>query len=265
MNTHADEPILQRIKKLLELAADPANEHEAASAAAHAQRLMFKYNIDQAALESIGKADAKKIERESVEAGYTPGTGMDWRISLAAAIAKYGFGQVIIHGTGKWTRFSFIGRKDDVEAMKATYTYLTVELARLLAEFSKKAWADAKQEARDRLMSFHEWESIYSHRHPLRMKNSWLLGAAMGVSDALRDEQQANVKEAGDAGTALVVIRGTEVADYIKEQYPSLNTRKSNSKQQVDWASIAAGRRAGHAAAGTRGQKKIGAVAQLEG
>lgn len=80
------EKILEKIKKLLTLAADKANENEAISAALKAQELMAKYNIELADIQDGAKAEAITTET------YTPKANQHyvrkWRYTLSQIIAK---------------------------------------------------------------------------------------------------------------------------------------------------------------------------------
>lgn len=78
--------ILEKIEKLLALAADKANEHEAISAALKAQELMAKYNIELAEVQGDVKSETITTEM------YTPKANQHyvrkWRYTLSNIIAK---------------------------------------------------------------------------------------------------------------------------------------------------------------------------------
>lgn len=80
------EKILDKITKLLALAADKANENEAISAALKAQELMAKYNIELADVQD------KTAINNIVETTYTPKANCHyvrkWRYMLSKIIAK---------------------------------------------------------------------------------------------------------------------------------------------------------------------------------
>ena len=57
-----NQPIIEKIKKLLALA-NSSNEHEAALAASHAQRLLSEHNLAMADIEAAHKPDkADKVD-----------------------------------------------------------------------------------------------------------------------------------------------------------------------------------------------------------
>lgn len=69
-----DEPnmdaILDKIAKLLNLAAKNSNEHEATAAAAKAQELLTTYNLDVAAVERVSGRTSGKREDAKVNGGF---------------------------------------------------------------------------------------------------------------------------------------------------------------------------------------------------
>jgi len=68
-NTPGMDKVIAQIQKLLNLAANNPNENEAASAAAKAQELLVKYNLDSAVLETAKGVDGKR-EQAKVEGGF---------------------------------------------------------------------------------------------------------------------------------------------------------------------------------------------------
>lgn len=95
------ENIISKIEKLLALAQKNPNENEAMSAAAKAQELMAKYNIQMDQLE----ADEKSAQKIGT-ATHSEGKGYKWRYTLAGIIArnfrcKYymiGHDQIVFYG-----------------------------------------------------------------------------------------------------------------------------------------------------------------------
>jgi len=256
-----DEAVLKRIKKLLALATS-SNEHEAALAASKAQALMFQHNLEMAAISGVDLSpDVTKVIRERVKAGATPGTGTQWRVDLADAVASYGFCDVVIHGRGKYMQFSFIGRRADLEVAKYTYEFLTERFSVLVQEYGKTRWAEAKAEAKAEGITFHQWERDHSWDHPLKAKNSWLHGAVSGARTKMREEYVER-REASEQANALVVVRGEEVALAVKEMFPKLGVFQA-SRSFVDGTAFGAGKVAGYAAAGAKRGAIGGSVGSL--
>lgn len=93
--------ILQKIRKLMRLAAGNANAHEAAAAAAKAQELIQRYKLDAATLDATDDDEAKRraekvqgyYENPAVETTtrYNPADAGVWevvRVSPCSAVAK---------------------------------------------------------------------------------------------------------------------------------------------------------------------------------
>ncbi len=117
-------PIVEKIRKLLKLAADPSNPHEAALAAERAQELLFRHHLDM--------ADVAEVDATGVVEADRPLITEPWRKALAALIARYNFCRLL-----EWTGgMKFIGSPADVE----TVLYLYVYLSRTIARLARDAW-----------------------------------------------------------------------------------------------------------------------------
>lgn len=81
-----DVKVIDRIRKLMALAANNTNEHEAALAAAKVQELLADYNLTMAALDASGQAsEGRKKDTVIGKAMYA------WQRDLMAAIARANF------------------------------------------------------------------------------------------------------------------------------------------------------------------------------
>jgi len=76
--------VIERVKKLLALAAGNANEHEASAASAMAQKLMEDHNIDMAVLGKSGKGQQGSPRKDAKEKGGLYG----WQRDLWKACAE---------------------------------------------------------------------------------------------------------------------------------------------------------------------------------
>ncbi len=81
-----NEKILDRIVKLLNLAANNPNAEEAASAAAKAQEIMTQHNLDMGSIERKSGTSDEKREKEAVEGGF-----YKYNRDLYSAVAKLNF------------------------------------------------------------------------------------------------------------------------------------------------------------------------------
>lgn len=237
--------LLAKIAKLLALAADKANEHEAAVAAAHAQRLLHEHNLSVAEVEASGKAKASPVGERAHGRKVKPGSGMTWRSTLAGIVADSGFCRVLCLKQATMLHLFWIGREVDVATCVYVYEYLERELERLAQEYSTERWEEAKQGAKARGISFHEYEAILRDRgqHPLLARRSWLDGAVRGVWETLEAESLA--RRSSEAGTALVVCREGELMEYLAKAYPKLKYEKPKAEKhdvEAYFAGIKTGR-----------------------
>lgn len=108
-------PIIEKIRKLLALA-NSCNEHEAALAASHAQRLLSEHNLAMADIES----EQKPQSADKVEATVSK-TLPKWVRYLSAGVCTAFDCQAIHHpALGKMT---FIGVGADVQIAAYTFAY----------------------------------------------------------------------------------------------------------------------------------------------
>lgn len=205
-----DERIIDRIRKLLALAGDNPNEHEAAAAAAKAQALMQEHDL--AAADVSVKTDARTAGiTQAATVLRQRGKPGSWKEGLFSAVAE-------TSDCWAWstsTRGSMLGRERDVEMAEYLFAYLVRELERLQHAYGATRWDELKAYARQNGISTHTAESHYSARgrHPLRAKDSWIRGAVESVIRTLREQKAERTAQAAKAG-ALVVHKEQEKREY---------------------------------------------------
>src|SRR5262245_56441648 len=84
------EKVIEKIRLLLKLSESP-NVYEAAAAAAKAQELMFKYNLDLAQVEAVRPESAEPYIQER----FSVGGSSHWLKLLMFAIARHNFCQAV--------------------------------------------------------------------------------------------------------------------------------------------------------------------------
>lgn len=170
---------LEKVRKLLALAQSD-NEHEAALAAAAADRLLTKYELDRAELDAP-EDDAEECQEWEHPLYTFNKKRPTWKGVLAAGISRH-FG-CFVYRTHKYGegRCVLIGRASNVAAARYIFEWVSQEIDRLAS----------KQKGNGR-----SWVSAYRH------------GAASAVLDALKKEREAASREARTAatGSALVAI-----------------------------------------------------------
>lgn len=231
MPTEVSDSLLAKIAKLLALSKDKSNEHEAAQAAALAQKLLHEHNLSLAQVERRAGRPKGEVGQKRQAQPIKPGSGSTWRLRLAAHIASSNFCKVLHIKEGNLLTLIWIGRDADVQVGIYIYEYLQRELERLAQEYSVSQWEAAKLEAVDEGMSFHAYEKVLrcQNRHPLLAKRSWLEGAVAGVASTLTKEQQLRLTES--TSTALVAVRDQEIAQFVQKTYGKLGRGRGVSSR----------------------------------
>ena len=143
--------ILEKVQKLLNLAAKAGSEAEAASATSKAQELLTTYNLDMASVEEASGVKSGKREQEKLAGGV-----YEYQRTLWGYVAELNFCLYWTSKSVKWTekrvrdswtgemvtkevrtrtwKHALVGRTVNVAATKAMATYLEQAIERLLRE-----------------------------------------------------------------------------------------------------------------------------------
>ena len=157
-------PIIEKIKKLLALA-NSSNEHEAALAASHAQRLLSEHNLAMADIEASHKPD-KADKVETIISKTLP----KWLRHLIAGVSTAFDCQAVHHpATGKMT---FIGVGADVQIAVYTFAYLDRTVRKLCTSYMKQHVI-----------------STMANRHRELMRQSYYLGAVSTINARLKEQK----------------------------------------------------------------------------
>lgn len=171
-------PIIEKIKKLLALA-DSSNEHEAALAAGHAQRLLSEHNLAMADIEAARKPDkADKIDTAVSKS--LP----KWLRHLSGGVSN-AFDCQAIHNPAAG-RLTFIGVGADVQIAAYTFAYLERTLRKLCSAYIKG-----------------NADSTTATRHRELMRQSYYLGAVSTITARLREQKTRTPVTSG----ALVPVK----------------------------------------------------------
>jgi hypothetical protein len=157
-------PIIEKIKKLLALA-NSSNEHEAALAAGHAQRLLSEHNLAMADIDASRRPDkADKVETAVSK------TLPKWLRHLSAGVSSAFDCQAVHHpATG---RLTFIGVGADVQIAAYTFTCLDRTVRRLCGAYMKQ----------------HALGTT-ANRHRELMRHSYYLGAVSTITARLKEQK----------------------------------------------------------------------------
>jgi hypothetical protein len=213
--------VIERIRKLLALAGNNPNENEAALAAARAQELMLQHDLTMESVSTkvdqrtagIGKSDSMVLRQKGKPGG--------WKVALFACIGQTSGCWVYTSEGGKWYDATgyLIGRAQDVEMAHYLYEYLVRELERLQKAYGDRQWAELREYAQFHGISTHDAERDFSaaKRHPLRMKDSWMRGAAEAVITRLHNEHWERNRRS-EATAALAVNKEAAIRDWWAQQ-----------------------------------------------
>ena len=192
--------IIDKIRKLLALA-NSGNEHEAALAASHAQRLLSEHNLAMADIEpDFNPQSADKVETT------IPKTLPKWMRHLSAGICTAFDCQAIHHpADGKMT---FIGVGADVQIAAYTFSYLDKTVRKLCGNYMKNHAADS-----------------ISNRGRELMRQSYYLGAVSTITGRLREQKVQTPITPG----ALVPIKEGLIKKVMSEMGPTRSVRSRRS------------------------------------
>jgi hypothetical protein len=181
-------PVIEKIKKLLSLA-NSSNEHEAALAAAHAQRLLSEHNLGMADIDSSHKPDkADRIELEAAK------NLPKWLRHLSAGVCSAFDCQAIHHpSNGKLT---FIGVGADAQVAAYTFTFLVRTVKSLCSAYMRQH-AGTTMTARNREL----------------MRQSYYLGVVSTITSRLADQKAATPVTTG----ALVPVKDALIKQAMNE------------------------------------------------
>lgn len=203
------ERIIEKVRKLLALS-NSSNEHEAALAAAHAQRLLAEHNLAMSELEvkEEGAGEAELLVAKTVA---------KWLSSLFATVANAFDCFPIVTTNQDNSRLRFIGVGEDPGVAACTLQYLIKDLRRLASGYlSNLELRDGKQAAADRQ----------------RIRTSYLLGGVHGIRQALQNQKA----QTPTTSKALVPIKDALIKQYREERVGELKTRRSRSSTVVSEA-----------------------------
>ncbi len=219
------EKVIDTIRKLLNLSEGTNSPAEAEAAAAKAQQLLLKYNLELDEVKGFIPEEERLVGEELVETSEKKSES-NWIWELYGVVARYNFCYTIRH---RWidtnnpygVKASVIGLSGNVAVVTFTVEWLIPNIRRM----AKEAWT--------------EYEG-YEKRG--RFTRGFLIGCVEGIRSKLHREWEAS--QVVDENTrALVVVRGREIAEYVRLHFPALSISKPRSLSS--WDGKTAGDRAG--------------------
>lgn len=188
---------IELIQQLL-AKAESTTPAEAEALTEAAERLMVKYGIEQAMLDSKSGKLSEEIITDWME---FKGVYILEMIALGAAVCN-GLGNLRVMQSrykNKWTRLHIIGFKSDVERAKQLISSLQVQAA-----VAVRAW-----------WKLHKDEYVlYASYDQEVARRSFVRGFASGAGERIRSSRQQVVEEAGSGTELVLVSRDRKVQDF---------------------------------------------------
>lgn len=227
----SNDPIIEKIQKLLALS-ESSNENEAAVAAAMAARLMLQHGIEQSEIPSQPKDDLGwgRVHVEVLFRG-----DHTWQLELASSVATAMGCQSGYHvGKGKPITLYFLGRLENTKAVHAVWDDLCCRLRVLAA-------VESERRKRDRIRRGPNFTATYlrglAYRVGLRFAAE-VKSAAAEIGKPAQDLRLAMVEDGKAAsqkfGVTINVSDSTEpgngdafLAGYKHGERVDLGTRKA--------------------------------------
>lgn len=231
--------IVERIRKLLALAGNNPNIHEAAMAAAKAAELTLKYNIEQGEL--AASQQEAYISAKQTKGEYVANCKMTLDKILMSVVARHAFCRVVFIPMDNNHQYAdVIGQPQNIEIVRYLYIYLLREIDRL-------ARVEHRKLEQDHLA--HTVAGDHGHPKPLGLSaytRSFRQGAIDEITLRLHDQREAAEKAAdtGASTMALVVRKDQEAEEALARLYPRLRNVKNHAKP-LDGAAYHAGAQAG--------------------
>lgn len=217
LHAGANQPMLERIRKLLAKAESTTFEEEAEALTAKAQALMTRHAIDEALIHRTASAAGPRMMRVPIDAPYA-----DAKSVLLATVASANRCQSVY--LPAVALGSVVGHDDDLALVEMLFTSLLVQAQRALTHAGRAATG-----SRARSQSF---------------RASFYLAYAGRIGERLEGVNGEVYAEGGSAA-ALPVLRAKEdaVADFVGSHYGDRLTT-GGVRGAYDLAGHAAGRRA---------------------
>jgi hypothetical protein len=192
--------IIEKVRKLLALS-NSCNEHEAALAARHVQRLLSEHNLAMSDIEAgVANSTADRVDVSA--ARNLP----KWVRALSGSVGN-AFDCQVLHMPSR-ANLVFIGVGADPEVASYTFSYLERTVRKLCAAYLKTMTANS-----------------YSRRQRELARHSYYLGAVSAISDNLREQKQ----QTPVTPNALVPVKDALIRAAMQEIGPirTVHSRRS--------------------------------------
>jgi Protein of unknown function (DUF2786) len=217
-----DESRLDRIRKLLAMAEDPAaTPAEAEAFTARATELISKWGLEDAIAEAAAEDRPQVTEKFLTMEGAYQNDKAYLLFRVARGLGVKTVQQAKSRATRGGVKVHVFGMPNDLARVELLFTSLLVQAAQGVA-----------------VAMPNPWENVKAYRR------SWLLGFAEAIGDRLDAQRARDAREAG-VGTDLVLFDRSKLVDQaVSKFYPSTRTARISRSGSGRYAGAAAGRRA---------------------
>ena len=219
--------ILDRVRKLLSLAGNNPNQHEAASAAEMAKRILNEYNLSLSDIE-LQEILSKEVTFHELRIS-------SWKQILAVKIAEifdcrvYGTSDLVNHG-GKY-KIVFVGNKSDVQVAYYVYEYLYRVIFNLI---------ETKMKNND------------SEFHGNTVRHNYAAGIMSVITDRLTEfygkvkaESDVKVNNYGKTGKEVLVIKNDAISKYVASTVGEMQKKVVGGARVMDVDTYSVGQKDG--------------------
>jgi hypothetical protein len=185
--------LIDRVRKLLALAGNNPNVHEAALAAERAQKLIMEHNLHIADINEESTSFSSFTQESKVD---------PWRRILAGAVADSMNGHVWFERSQRGKsegKFIFSGSNDTPEAISFLFMYISEQLEALYIL--------------DYILN-------KSNIHGKTRRSAWFAGSVEVIINRLRKRKQ-NIESDPSNSKALILSKNA-LEKWIKDQFPDL-------------------------------------------
>jgi hypothetical protein len=233
--------IIDRVQKLLALSKS-SNPHEAANAAALADKLIQKHQLTEAELVASNNAEVAERPDQYKDPIYSTARRTAWKSHLASNLARHYDCAVFIQtgyrekktesknpfarykAANKESAYMLVGRKEDCELAIYMFSWITNEIERLAKE------------------------NAYGKGH--QYSQTYCEGAGAGVMEKIRSEKEAFRAEAQKEGKGAAIVlldrKAIESSEKLNNLYPKLRvTNALSGARSKDASAYSSGYSAG--------------------
>lgn len=241
-----NEDKLKMVQKLLRLSRDNDSVEEASVAFKRAQKLMEKYRISEAMLESLTVEQEEEIEKDVLHS--SKGIRLAWwKRTLARTLAKVNGCKTYAskNRQDKVSMIMVVGEPSDAAAVRYMYNYVANEIDRLTAAAATERGNPGKT-----------W------------CNSFRIGAVDMVCERLIEAHEEARRDALDEvkGNSTAIVRVSNAIAKLDKKAEdadawarkNVGLRKQSNRRRIDEAGKAAGRKAGKKIDISQNKKKLG-------